>query len=249
MARAVHHEDDNKKGMPEFNAKMNKEKYQTKFLLVCFLIGFLLFPACRQQEEQTQTGQADSVPGYDGTIIAVGDSLTAGLGVALEEAWPALLQEKLLANGFNWQVINAGISGETSSGTLSRIKWILARQPDVVILETGANDGLRGISTSVIKENIDQAVTALQEGGATVVLAGMQIVMNLGAEYTGSFTEIYPQVANERQVILIPFFLQDVAGEPALNQTDTIHPNPKGHEKIAETVFPYILQAIQQNRR
>jgi acyl-CoA thioesterase-1 len=141
-------------------------------------------------------------------------------------------------------VINAGISGETSSGTLSRIQWVAARKPDIVILETGANDGFRGIPPSVVRKNIAKAVQILQEGNITVILAGMQIVQNLGAEYTREFADIYPSIAREQDCVLIPFFLLQVAGEPALNQADIIHPNAKGHKIIAETLYPYVLQSL-----
>lgn len=213
-------------------------------IISCFLCIFLLL-GCEQQEGQPQPQEMPAPPAYKGTVIAVGDSLTAGLGVMEDEAWPAVMAEKLRNNGYHWQVINAGISGETSSGVLSRIKWILARKPQIVILETGANDGLRGIPLAVVRQNIAKAVQMLQEANVTVILAGMQIVQNLGADYTGEFAEIYPTVAREQGCILIPFFLQDVGGEPVFNQTDMIHPNEQGHKIIAETVYPYVLQAIQ----
>ncbi len=208
-------------------------------LCILFLLG------CEQRETPANPEEISAAPQYDGTIIAVGDSLTAGLGVMEDTAWPALVEKKLEQNGHHWQVINAGISGETSSGTLSRMKWIVAQKPAVVILETGANDGFRGISPAVIRKNIVNAVQILQEGNITVILAGMQIVQNLGAEYTREFADIYPSVARERDCLLIPFFLQQVAGEPALNQRDTIHPNEEGHTIITETVYPFVLQALQ----
>lgn len=219
-------------------------QFHRSHILIVLLIT-LLFPGCDRRQQPQQTDEPISTPSYEGTIIAVGDSLTAGLGVAESDAWPALLENKLRENGHNWQVINAGISGETSSGTLSRIKWITARKPDIVILETGANDGLRGIPIPVVKENLSRAVLMLQEGGVAVVLAGMQIVQNLGPEYTAAFADIYPAVAKEQECLLVPFFLQGVAGEPLLNQADTIHPNEEGHIQISETVYPYIVQTIQ----
>lgn len=215
------------------------------FTLFSWLLCAFLLLSCEQQKTQPETEEIAVTPSYNGTIIAVGDSLTAGLGVMEGEAWPALLEKKLQDNGKHWQVINAGISGETSSGLLSRMKWILAQQPDVVVLETGANDGFRGISPSLIKKNIGKAVQILQEGNVTVVLAGMQIVQNLGANYTREFADIYPSVASERDCLLIPFFLHQVAGEPARNQADTIHPNEEGHTIIAETVYPFVLQALR----
>ena len=213
--------------------------------IVLLLLTSFLFLSCDRQQQKPSTEETTSTPQYKGTIIAVGDSLTAGLGVAESESWPTLLDNKLQENGYNWQVINAGISGETSSGTLSRIKWIAARKPNIVILETGANDGLRGIPVPVIKENINKAVQMLQENNVTVVLAGMQIVQNLGPDYTSAFAGIYSTVAREQECLIIPFFLQNVAGEPSLNQADTIHPNEEGHKIISETVYPFILQAVQ----
>jgi acyl-CoA thioesterase-1 len=216
-------------------------------LFTLLLLLFCCLPAtgCDRREAAHRAEQAEPAPPYAGMIIAAGDSLTAGLGVAQEDAWPALLAKILAENGYNWRVLNAGISGETSSGMQARSKWLLAQQPEIVIVATGANDGLRGIQTPIIKKNIAQTVRVLQEGGATVVLAGMKIVQNLGAVYSGEFAAIYPAVAREEGCILIPFLLEGVAGEPALNQEDTIHPNEKGHRLIAETVYPYVLQAIK----
>ena len=213
--------------------------------IVFLLLTSLLLVSCDRQQTIPPKKETASAPQYEGTIIAVGDSLTAGLGVAESDAWPALLENKLRKNGYKWQVINAGISGETSSGTLSRIKWIMTQKPDIVILETGANDGLCGIPVPVIEENISRAVQILQEGNVTVVLAGMQIVQNLGPDYTAGFATIYPAVAKKQECMLIPFFLQDVAGEPSRNQADTIHPNQEGHKIISETVYPSAIQAIQ----
>jgi acyl-CoA thioesterase-1 len=223
-----------------------RKKTHLASLLTCTLALGLLMAGCNRQEEVQAVDEAKTKQAYSGTIIAMGDSLTAGLGVAEEDAWPALLETKLKKNGLNWQVINAGISGETSSGALARIKWILTRKPDIVIFETGANDGFRGIPPPVMKKNISRAVQLLRENGVTVILAGMRIVRNLGADYIREFAAIYPAVAGEQDVLLIPFFLKGVAGEPSLNQADSIHPNEKGHRIIAETVFPFTLKAIQQ---
>lgn len=223
---------------------MINQKLITIFsLLLCTV--FLL--NCKQQETQSETEKIVADPEFRGTIIAVGDSLTAGLGVMENKAWPALMEKKFKETGHPWQVINAGISGETSSGLLSRVKWILAQNPDIVILETGANDGFRGISPAVIRKNITEAVQMFQQENVTVVLAGMQIVQNLGVKYTREFADIYPSVADEQGCILIPFFLEGVAGERSLNQADMIHPNEEGYKIIAETVYPYILQAIRKN--
>lgn len=223
------------------------------FITTLFLLPLLLLPGCEAEEKPSSSAapKEHNQPAvrYDGTIIALGDSLTAGLGVAEEEAWPALLAKQLRGEGYNWQVVNAGISGETSSGALRRIKWILAQDPEIVILETGGNDGLRGIPTSTVRKNISEAVRMLRAGGVTVVLAGMQIIQNLGPEYTGAFAQIYPEVAGEEDIILIPFLLEDVAGVASLNQADAIHPNAEGHRIMARTVFPYVIKAIKARRQ
>lgn len=211
------------------------------------LLIFFVLTGCEQQPPtaNSSTRQVPPAKMYEGTIVALGNSLTAGLGIGLKEAYPALLEEKLQKDGYNWQVINAGISGETSSGALSRIEWLIAREPDIVILETGANDGMRGIPPDIIRKNISRAVELLQEAGIVVVLAGMQMLQNLGPAYTKEFAAVYPTVAEERQVILVPFFLAQVAGDPALNLPDGIHPTPAGQRLVMQTVFPFVLEAIR----
>lgn len=179
-----------------------------------------------------------------GVIATVGDSLTEGYGLDEEKAYPAILEKKLRDSGHNYKVINAGISGETSSGTLSRIRWILTLNPDIVILETGANDGLRGIDPDLTRKNIHEIVRILKGEGVVVVVAGMEMVRNLGVEFTDAFREIYPSVAAEEGTLLIPFFLEGVAGDPRLNQADGIHPNPEGYRVVVETVYPYAVKAI-----
>ena len=220
-------------------------------LLLCLLTIFLFSCSDQQKSPADSTSQPPLPPKkvYEGTIFALGDSLTAGLGVAEGDTYPALLEEKLQRNGHNWQVFNGGISGETSSGALSRINWIITQQPDIVILETGANDGMRGIPARVIKENISQAVHLLMEADIEVVLAGMQMLQNLGPAYTEQFAALYRAVAEEQDVILIPFFLEQVAGNPSLNLPDTIHPKPAGYRIVAQTAYPYVVEAIRKSRR
>ncbi|MBI1295572.1 arylesterase [bacterium] len=177
-------------------------------------------------------------------VVAMGDSLTEGLGVDPEQAYPAQLARKLEAEGHNVEVINAGISGETSSGALSRVDWLLSLDPDVVILATGGNDGLRGIDPAVTQENIDALVQRFEESGAVVVLAGMEMVQNMGEVYTSAFRAIYPDVAARHDVILIPFILEGVGGNPALNQPDFVHPTAAGYEVVVETIYPYVVEAL-----
>jgi acyl-CoA thioesterase-1 len=185
------------------------------------------------------------MPAAEGVIVAVGDSLTAGLGLREEEAWPALLERRLRDDGMAWKVHNAGVSGETSSGARSRIDWILKLEPDIVVLETGANDGLRGIPPPLLRENLDAILTSLREAEVTVVLAGMRMVTNLGAEYTTEFEQVYPDLARKHGVILIPFLLEGVAGNPRLNQPDGIHPTAEGHRIMMEASYPHVIEAIR----
>jgi acyl-CoA thioesterase-1 len=176
----------------------------------------------------------------------MGDSLTAGYGVAIEESYPALLEKKLRAAGHPYQVINAGVSGETSSGALSRLEWVLTMKPDIVILETGANDGLRGIDPQVAEDNIRKMLTTLKEREIPVVLAGMRMVRNLGPGHVARFNDIYPKLAGENDVIFMPFFLEGVAMVRQFNQEDGVHPNPAGYGKIVENLFPYVVRAIEK---
>ncbi len=185
---------------------------------------------------------------YDGTILAIGDSLTEGRGVEEENAYPAVLQNKLLDSGYNYRVINAGISGETSSGALSRIEWALTLKPDIVILVTGANDGLRGIDTKLIAANITDIVKLLKDRDIVVVLGGMQMVQNLGQTYTREFSTLYQDIAGDQNVILIPSFLAGVGGNPTLNQSDGIHPTAEGYGQIVDNIYPYVVEAIEEHQ-
>lgn len=209
---------------------------------------FSVFTGC-QEQNQSQAANRAAAPTYEGTVVAVGDSLTAGYGVPESEAYPAQIEKKLHQAGYRWRVVNAGISGETSSGTLSRIDWILKLKPDVVVLEIGANDGLRGVDPHLVQKNIDQIVSTLQSRGIVVVLAGMQMVRNLGYQYTTGYANIYPSVARKHDVILIPFFLAKVAGDPNLNLSDGIHPTGQGYRIVTETVYPYLVKAIDKTRK
>lgn len=182
----------------------------------------------------------------DGTIVAMGDSLTEGLGVDPAASYPALLERKLQENGYNYTVINAGVSGETTSGARSRLTWVLETlQPDIVILATGGNDSLRGIDPTLTEQNLRDLVETFLAADVTVILAGMQTVQNMGSDYTEAFRAIYPSVADAYDLILIPFLLEGVAGDPTLNQEDFVHPTDAGYEIVVETVYPYVVEAIE----
>ncbi|WP_035276074.1 arylesterase [Desulfogranum japonicum] len=220
------------------------------YILLCIMLcPLLLFTACDTSSEPAPKTQPATKKKYEGIIVALGDSLTAGLGVEQEENYPTLLQQKLTEQGYSFKVINAGVSGETSSGTLSRLNWILSQNPDIVILEIGANDGLRGIDPALVENNIADILQKLQEKEIEVVLAGMQMVWNLGEQYTTSFNAIYPRLADQFGVIFMPFFLESVAAEPKLNTADGIHPNAEGYSIITDNLVPYVTQAIERFRK
>ena len=213
-------------------------------LLFVFLLSISL-AACG---EDTVSIENKNQPQYAGTILAIGDSLTEGLGVEEEFAYPAQLQQKLIDSGYDYRVVNAGVSGETSSGALSRIKWALTLQPDIVILVTGANDGLRGIEPVLIDANITEIVQLLKERNIVVVLGGMQMVQNLGQTYTLAFSKLYEDIAREQDVIFIPAFLAGVGANSALNQPDGIHPTADGYRIIVDNVYPYVVEAIEKHQ-
>jgi len=221
----------------------------TKHLLACIALTICTILGGCEREKEPAALLSSKAAAPQGTIVAVGDSLTAGYGVPESEAYPAQLEKKLQQAGYRWRVVNAGISGETSSGTLARIDWILKLKPDIVILETGANDGMRGLDPDLTRRNIDQTVGALQERGVVVVLAGMHMLTNMGPSYTKKFSAVYPKVAKDRDLILIPFILDKVAGDDTLNLSDGIHPTGKGYAIVTENVYPYLLQAIKMKGR
>jgi acyl-CoA thioesterase-1 len=211
--------------------------------LLSVLLTFVLLACSEERRDQPRSKEA---PAAAGIIIAVGDSLTAAYGLAEEDGYPAQLETRLKSGGYSYRVVNAGVSAETSSGALSRLPWIIEQKPDIVILETGANDGLRGIDPVVLEKNLREMLRLLAENRIVVVLAGMQMVRNLGPLYVGRFNAIYPRLAKEFEVIYYPFFLEGVAMQHHLNQADGIHPNREGYAKIAEAIYPQVVKAIER---
>ena len=179
-------------------------------------------------------------------IIALGDSLTEGFGIKKEEAYPHLLQKKLLKKGYDLKIINGGVSGSTSASSFSRLKWYIRSNPDIVILALGGNDGLRGLSLVHMKKNLNRTIEFAKSKEIIILLAGMQMPLNYGKEYTDSFREVFYELAKKHQISFIPFLLKDVGGIPSLNQPDGIHPNPEGHEIIANTVLKYLEPHLQK---
>ena len=177
-------------------------------------------------------------------ILAFGDSLTAGFGLPDADGFVPQLQSALADKGIAARVINAGVSGDTTAGGLARLDWALGDDPQLVIVELGANDGLRGIDPKTTAANLDGILAKLEAQKRTVLLAGMKAPRNLGAEYTGAFDAIYPDLAARHKVTLYPFFLDGVATDPQLNQEDGIHPNAAGVKVVVGHMLPYVLKAI-----
>lgn len=183
------------------------------------------------------------------SLVFLGDSLTAGLGVQPSEAFPALVGEKIRAAGLPFEVENAGLSGDTSAGGLRRIDWLLQHPIDVLVLELGANDGLRGLDLKSMKTNLQTIIdkTKAKNPRAQIVLAGMQVPPNLGAEYASEFQRVFAELAQENNATLIPFLLDGVGGNRELNQQDLIHPNPAGHRIVAELVWRALEPILRQS--
>lgn len=228
--------------------------------LFCFLIAVLF--GCGESQEKTYTmdvnnkssikksQKKDSILANKRVILCFGNSLTEGYGLKPEEAYPALLQQKIDSAGLNYNVVNAGLSGETTSGGLGRINWVLQSQQNVnvFILELGPNDGLRGISLKETKKNLQQIIdtVSLKIPKVPIVLAGMQIPPNMGPEYTAEFKNIFPALAKSNSMPLIPFLLAGVAGDKTLNQDDGIHPTAEGTKIVVKNVWKVIQPILQK---
>jgi acyl-CoA thioesterase-1 len=177
-------------------------------------------------------------------VVALGDSLTAGLGVAAYEAYPARLEARLRREGYAYRVVNAGVSGDTTAGGLRRVAWVLRAHPAVVLVALGANDGLRGQPPPAIRANLEEIVRRLRAAGAGVLLAGMRAPSNYGAEYTRAFAALFPAVAREAGVAFVPFPLE-VITDRRLVQADGLHPNAAGHQAIADRLWPHLRPLLR----
>ena len=221
---------------------------RSKIFLAAILC--LLSVSCRENKSNQSKQQADEQPKENKknrTILFFGDSLTAGYG--LEEpslAFPGVIQSRLDSAGLTYKVVNAGVSGETSSGGIERISWIISNPVDIFVLELGANDGLRGIPIDVTTNNLQRIIDSVKakNSQAKIILTGMQVPPNMGQRYTSAFRSMFPELAKKNNIELVPFLLQGVGGETNLNQADGIHPTVEGHKRVADNVWPYILKAI-----
>lgn len=204
-------------------------------------IILLLFISTSSTADQSSAKRSDHL------IVAFGDSLTAGYGVSLKEAYPALLESRLKEKNYSYHVLNAGISGDTTSGGLSRINEIIKQNPEIVILELGANDGLRGTPIEIIKRNLTRMIEKLQKKGIKVLLAGMRLPPNYGEEYTQDFHQLYFDLAKTYHIRLIPFFLEGTAGKEGFNQADGLHPTADGYKIILENIWKYLEPLLHNN--
>ena len=224
------------------------------FTLFLLFMSFTLFSCAesnKKDESQDSEASAESETDNEDSkkvILFFGDSLTAGYGLEKGEGFPEILQQKIDSLGLSYQVVNAGLSGETTSGGKNRIDWVLKQNVDVFVLELGANDGLRGIPIAETRQNLQEIIDFVREQNPDIeiILAGMQIPPNMGQDYTSEFREIFPDLAEENDLYLIPFLLEDVAGIPELNQQDGIHPTAEGQQILAENVWEVLKPVIQQ---
>ncbi|MGC8759594.1 MAG: arylesterase [Bryobacteraceae bacterium] len=221
----------------------------------CWFFALLLVGACSRQAPAPKERPAPhlapapaAAPATDTrpVIAAFGDSLTAGYGVEPGESYPDHLQRLLDERGYRYRVVNLGISGDTTDGGVARLQDALLLKPKIVILELGANDGLRGLPLERTRANLDLMINAFQGAGAKVVLAGMTLPRNYGAAYVRDFERIFRDLARQRRTVLIPFFLEGVAMQPGLMQPDALHPNAAGCRKVAEMVFRHIEPLLEK---
>ena len=221
------------------------------WLSLISLLVLSIFSGCPSNPEnptETQVYRKNSTENSF-RILILGDSLTEGYGVSAQQAFPSLLEKKLndefsSDKNSSYKIINAGISGSTSSGGVSRIEWLLKSKPDFLILALGGNDGLRGVPVEETKNNLKKIILAAKSKDIPTLLAGMKMPPNYGIGYTREFSKLFEDLANQENVPLIPFLLEGVGGNPAMNLPDRIHPNPAGHQKIAETVFQNLINHL-----
>ena len=220
--------------------------FRSVVLKICSLFFLFAIVSCNNKgsksgnpNRETVSKDSSVVAAKKKTILFFGNSLTAGYGVDPSEAYPALIQNKIDSLGLNYKVINAGVSGETTADGNSRIDWILKQPVDIFVLELGANDGLRGIPLKETKENLQKIIDKVKAKypKAKIILEGMEIPPNMGPQYTSRFREIFPSLAKENAIDLVPFLLKNVGGIPKLNQRDGIHPTAEGHKIVAENVW------------
>ena len=225
--------------------------------LAALLIGLSMTAACAKDAPQetvppAQAAQREaerSARAGRARIVFLGDSLTAGYGLDAADAFPSILQQRLRENGLDAEVVNAGVSGDTSAGGLRRVDWSLDADVRILVVALGGNDALRGLSTDELQRNLAAIIDRARRRHVTVILAGMEAPPNLGHAYTSAFRRVYQDLAKQYDVTLVPFLLDGVAGNAALNQADGIHPNPAGARKVADLLWPYLERAVLEAGR
>jgi acyl-CoA thioesterase-1 len=223
-------------------------------LKFCYLSLCIVFLSCGGVDSKKNDVEKTLTPSIEEeeekltqkTILFFGNSLTAGMGLEVEEAFPALIQKRLDSLSIDYNVINAGLSGETTASGKNRLSWVLKQHVDIFVLELGANDGLRGIPLKETRKNLQEMIDAVRSHNPKVkiLLTGMQIPPNMGQDYTAEFKLIFPQLAEKNDIALVPFLLQDVAGNPDLNQADGIHPTVEGQKILAENVWKVLKTVL-----
>jgi len=209
---------------------------------------FLLLAACGAEDEPNPEPRAGalSVPPDAPLVVFFGDSITAGIHLAEGDAYPALVQRRLYEQGVPFRVINAGNSGETSAGGLRRIDWLLKQKPDVVVVELGGNDGLRGLPVEGVRRNLEAILDKIGEAGAGALLLGMRIPTSYGPQYTEAFASVYDELAKKRGLAYVPFFMEEIAGKNEYFLEDLLHPNEEGHEILARKVAPALKSILER---
>ncbi|HTU60074.1 MAG TPA: arylesterase [Polyangiales bacterium] len=214
-------------------------------LLVLSTVACSAPPAQEPARAPVVTSAPAPAPAASGPKVAfLGDSISAGLHLPSEQAFPAVVQRTLAARGKSFELLNAGLSGDTTAGGLRRVDWILKQKPALVVVELGANDGMRGQPVAEVEKNLRAIVERIRERGAAVLLLGMRIPPSYGQSYVAAFDAIYPRVAKEVGVPLVPFFMEGVAADPKLNLPDGIHPTKEGHERLAENLAGPLERAL-----
>jgi acyl-CoA thioesterase-1 len=221
-------------------------------VIVCLAVMAIV--SCRQNNDSSEPGtkdtltlKTDTTVSKTKTIVFFGNSITAGYGLDLSQAFPARIQEKIDSMNLPYKVVNAGVSGETSSGGRSRIDWILKQQVDIFVLELGGNDGLRGIPVTETKKNLQAIIDKVKEKNpsAKIIITGMQIPPNMGKKYTTAFRSMYPDLAKQNNISIVPFILEGVGGHAELNQQDGIHPTAEGHRILAANVWSVLKELLE----
>lgn len=209
------------------------------------LLSLFLLSSCTKKTNLSQGPRNSLDTASELSLVIIGDSLTEGYGVAKENSYPSLVEVKLNSRGQSVKISNSGVSGSTSASAPERVRWALKTNPDVIVLALGANDGLRGLPTSSMKKNLTEAIKLIKEANKKALLFGMLMPPNMGKSYTSSYQKVFKDLSEEHDVPLLPFLLKDVGGKSELNQADGVHPNEKGHEVIAETVYQFLKENIK----